>query len=161
MKFPFGINERVDRWPYLINDPRHRILEGTQFLEKKVPTRARSHLEVIITVGRSGSCATEWSTLATLEAETESRSIKRIAKVDMPITASTGMKPLTGSRLIQNANAGKSDEFQTDVNSSDLLSACFTGSQSPTSSETLSGCFSLATGMSAFETISMGRSMSC
>ena len=38
----------------------------------------------------------------------------------MQITTSTGMKPLTGSRLIQNENVWKSDEFQTDANSSHL-----------------------------------------
>lgn len=42
------------------------------------------------TVGCSGSCATEWSTLATLAAETESRPIKEKLKVDPPIIAFKG-----------------------------------------------------------------------
>ena len=52
--------------------------------------------------------------------ETESRPIKGIGKVDTPITASTWMESLTGSRLVQNENVGRSDDFQTDAKSSHL-----------------------------------------
>jgi hypothetical protein len=79
-------------------------------------------MEAMTAVGCSGSCATEWSTLATLEAETESRPIKRIGKVNTPVTASAVVKPLTGSRFVQNENVGKSDELQTDTDSSHLPS---------------------------------------
>jgi hypothetical protein len=68
-------------------------------------------MEAITTVGCSGSCATEWSTFATLAAETESKPIKGNLGQYADYNLKKGIKPLTGSGFVQDEDVRKSDEL--------------------------------------------------